>query len=231
MGVIYGYFAAADDDDAVRAVVREDGEPTATGYDGFDVNGMDPTTDLLPAEAALTGRSAETVQGDPRHGHLLASIDEGDLLCLTLTDSLRDALTDADQSLLREIAREWATSDVFWTPPGSGEPDRIPHTDGRLGQPGGGGRTTSLLLDLRLTSRWWQDIPYVLLKPWPVDQGVGGGMRALAGVMPPVGGHAACGSQTDACTGCILRHGATLGRDRDASTAPGAAGNVMHFAE
>ncbi|MEV6549183.1 hypothetical protein AB0M57_10780 [Streptomyces sp. NPDC051597] len=116
MGVIYGYFAAADDDDAVRAVVREDGEPTATGYDGFDVNGMDPTTDLLPAEAALTGRSAETVQGDPRHGHLLASIDEGELLCLTLTDSLRDALADADQSLLREVAREWATSDVFWTP-------------------------------------------------------------------------------------------------------------------
>ncbi|MEV6048801.1 hypothetical protein [Streptomyces xanthochromogenes] len=117
MGVIYGYFAAADDDDAVRAVVREDGEPTATGYDGFDVNGMDPTTDLLPAEVVLTGRSAESVQADPRHGHLLASIDEGELLCLTLTDSLRDALAGADRSLLREVAREWATSDVFWTPP------------------------------------------------------------------------------------------------------------------
>ncbi|MFK8906876.1 hypothetical protein [Streptomyces sp. YS-3] len=117
MGVIYGYFAAVDDDDAVRAVVREDGQPAATGYDGFDVNGMDPTTDLLPAEVVLTGRSAESVQADPRHGHLLASIEDGELLCLTLTDSLRDALADADQSLLRETAREWATSDVFWTSP------------------------------------------------------------------------------------------------------------------
>ncbi|MFD9485275.1 hypothetical protein [Streptomyces sp. NPDC059991] len=82
MGVIYGYFAAADDDDAVRAVVREGDEPTATGYDGFDVNGMDPTVDLLPAEVILSGRSAETVQADPRHGHLVATADDGQLLCL-----------------------------------------------------------------------------------------------------------------------------------------------------
>ncbi|MGW2787632.1 hypothetical protein ACWC3X_41660 [Streptomyces populi] len=122
MGVIHGYFAAADDDDAVRAVVREDGESTATGYDGFDVNGMDPTVDLFPAEVILSGRSAETVRADPRHGHLIAMADEGQLLCLSLTDALRDALAAADHGSLYDVARAWAASDVFPAPP---DPDGL----------------------------------------------------------------------------------------------------------
>ncbi|MFF3617409.1 hypothetical protein [Streptomyces sp. NPDC002580] len=122
MGVIYGYFAAADDDDAVRAVIREGDEPTATGYDGFDVNGMDPTLDLLPAEVILSGRSAETIQADPRHGQLLATAEEGQLVCLSLTDALRDALADVDQGSLHDVARAWAASEVFPTPP---DPDGL----------------------------------------------------------------------------------------------------------
>ncbi|KAB1990097.1 hypothetical protein [Streptomyces triticiradicis] len=122
MGVIHGYFAAADDGDAVRAVVREDGESTATGYDGFDVNGMDPTVDLLPAEVILSGRSAETVRADPRHGHLIATADDGQLLCLSLTDALRDALAAADHGSLHDVARAWAASDVFPAPP---DPDGL----------------------------------------------------------------------------------------------------------
>jgi hypothetical protein len=122
MGVIYGYFAAADDDDAVRAVIREDDEPTATGYDGFDVNGMDPIVDLLPVEVILSGRSAKTIQEDPRHGHLLATADDGQLFCLSLTDALRDALAAADHGSLHGLARVWAASDVFPTPP---DPDGL----------------------------------------------------------------------------------------------------------
>ncbi|MFD5519979.1 hypothetical protein [Streptomyces sp. NPDC127066] len=41
---------------AIRAVTREDDEPTATGHDGFDVDGTDPTVDPLPAEVILSGR-------------------------------------------------------------------------------------------------------------------------------------------------------------------------------
>ncbi|MEU6324333.1 hypothetical protein [Streptomyces sp. NPDC047009] len=122
MGVLFGYFAAADDDDAVRAVVRDDDEPTATGYDGFDVNAMDPTLDLLPAEVLLTGRTAEAVQADPRRGHLVALIEDGQLVCLSLTDALRDALAVADRASLRGIALDWAASDVFSTPP---DPDGL----------------------------------------------------------------------------------------------------------
>ncbi|WP_369383247.1 hypothetical protein [Streptomyces sp. cg36] len=122
MGVLYGYFVAADDDDAVRAVVREDGEAIATGYDGFDVNGMDPVTALLPAEVLLTGRTAEEVSADPRHGHQIAMLGDGEVLCLTLTEALRDALATADRAAFHKVAREWATSDVFWTPP---DPDGL----------------------------------------------------------------------------------------------------------
>ncbi|MGW0841281.1 hypothetical protein ACWD26_14135 [Streptomyces sp. NPDC002787] len=122
MGVLFGYFAAADDDDAVRAVVRDDDEPTAAGYDGFDVNAMDPTLDLLPAEVLLTGRAAEAVRADPRHGHLVAMVDDGQLVCLSLTDALRDALAVADRASLRGIALKWAASDVFSVPP---DPDGL----------------------------------------------------------------------------------------------------------
>ncbi|KOU33754.1 hypothetical protein [Streptomyces sp. WM6378] len=122
MGVLYGYFAAADDDDAVRAVVREDGEPIATGYDGFDGNGVDPVISLLPAEVLLTGRAVEVVEADARRGHVVAMIDEGEVLCLSLTDSLRDALASTDRASLHGVARDWAASDVFDTPP---DPDDI----------------------------------------------------------------------------------------------------------
>lgn len=68
MGVLYGYFAAADDDDAVRAVVRDDGEPSGTGYDQLVIKGIDPVVELAPAEALMTGRSAADVRCDPDMG-------------------------------------------------------------------------------------------------------------------------------------------------------------------
>ncbi|THA23355.1 hypothetical protein E6W17_41625 [Streptomyces sp. A1547] len=42
MGALFGYYAAADDEDAARAVVRQDGQPMGTGYDSFVVKGVDP---------------------------------------------------------------------------------------------------------------------------------------------------------------------------------------------
>ncbi|MFG3123288.1 hypothetical protein ACGFYO_14900 [Streptomyces sp. NPDC048201] len=122
MGVLFGYFTAADDAEAARAVVRDDDQAAATGHDGFDVNAMDPTSDLVPAEALLTGRSAEAVRTDPRNGHLIAMTDDGQRMCLSLTDTLRDALAEADRASLRRIALEWAASDAFPSPP---DPDGL----------------------------------------------------------------------------------------------------------
>ncbi|WP_327367486.1 hypothetical protein [Streptomyces sp. NBC_01217] len=114
MGVLFGYYAAADDEDAARAVVREDGQPpTGAGYDELVVKGMDPVLDLLPAEALFTGRSADAVEADPRHGHLVAMAEGGQVVSLSLTDSFRDSLARCDRDRLDDVARDWSASGVF----------------------------------------------------------------------------------------------------------------------
>ncbi|MFD9082773.1 hypothetical protein [Streptomyces erythrochromogenes] len=113
MGALFGYYAAADDEDAVQAVAREGGQPMGTGYDSFVVKGVDPVVELLPAEVLATGRTAAEVEADPRHGHLVGMVGDGEVLTLSLTDSLRDSLCRLDRRQLDEVARSWSTSGVF----------------------------------------------------------------------------------------------------------------------
>ncbi|MBT2441761.1 hypothetical protein J7E93_16895 [Streptomyces sp. ISL-36] len=113
MGALFGYYAAADDGDAARAVVREDGRPAGTGYDALVVKGVDPVVDLLPVEALVTGRTAGDVEADPRHGHMVGMAGDGEVVSVSLTDSLRDSLARFDRNQLADVAREWATSGVF----------------------------------------------------------------------------------------------------------------------
>jgi hypothetical protein len=116
MGVIYGYYAARDDQDAGRAIVREDEEPSGTGYDQFELKGIDPVTNLLPAEVLITGRSADAVNADPRHGHLVAMVGDGEVVSVSLTDTFRDALAGFDPELLDAVAQGWAASGDFYSP-------------------------------------------------------------------------------------------------------------------
>ncbi|MGW4825795.1 hypothetical protein ACWEP4_44890 [Streptomyces sp. NPDC004227] len=113
MGALFGYYVAADDEDAVRAVVREDGQPMGTGYDSFVVKGVDPVVELLPAEVLVTGRTADAVEADPRHGHLVGMVGDGEVVTLSLTDSFRDSLARFDRKQLGEVARGWSASSVF----------------------------------------------------------------------------------------------------------------------
>ncbi|MGW1374433.1 hypothetical protein ACWD6P_09155 [Streptomyces sp. NPDC002446] len=113
MGALFGYYAAADDEDAVRAVVREDGQLMGTGYDSFVVKGVDPVVELLPAEVLVTGRTADAVEADPRHGHVIGMTGDGEVVTLSLTDSFRDSLGRFDRKQLGEVARGWSTSSVF----------------------------------------------------------------------------------------------------------------------
>ncbi|NNN31903.1 hypothetical protein HLK59_16330 [Streptomyces sp. S3(2020)] len=113
MGALFGYYAAADDEDAVRAVVREDGLPIGSGYDSFVVKGVDPVVELLPAEVLITGRDADVIEADPRHGHLVGMVGSGDVVCLSLTDSFCDALAHLGRKQLGEVARGWFASGVF----------------------------------------------------------------------------------------------------------------------
>ncbi|MES5824525.1 hypothetical protein [Streptomyces sp. RG80] len=113
MGALFGYYAAADDEDAVRAVVREDGQPMGTGYDSFVVKGVDPVVELLPAEVLITGRDPGVIEADPRHGHLVGMVGSGEVVSLSLTDSFCDSLAHFDQEQLGEVARGWSASGVF----------------------------------------------------------------------------------------------------------------------
>ncbi|MFE7099503.1 hypothetical protein [Streptomyces erythrochromogenes] len=113
MGALFGYYAAADDEDAVRAVAREDGQPMGTGYDSFTVKGIDPVVELLPAEVLITGRTADAIKADPRHGHLVGTVADGEVVTLSLTDSFRDSLARVDLKLLGEVAHGWSASGVF----------------------------------------------------------------------------------------------------------------------
>jgi hypothetical protein len=46
----------------------------------------------------------------------------GEVLCLSLTDPLRDALANADRASLHGVTRAWAASGVFSSPP---DPDGL----------------------------------------------------------------------------------------------------------
>ncbi|MGA4545554.1 hypothetical protein ACPA54_36750 [Uniformispora flossi] len=117
MGVLFGYYAAADDQDAGRAVVREDDEPIGSGYDELVVKGIDPVVALVPAEVLVTGRTEAEVQADPRHGCLIAMVGDGEVVGVALTDVFRDRLAAFDRELLGEVAQGWAASGEFFSAP------------------------------------------------------------------------------------------------------------------
>ncbi|MGW4378700.1 hypothetical protein [Kitasatospora sp. NPDC004531] len=111
MGVMFGYFAAADDDDALGAVVRDDDEPFGAGYDGTVVKGIDPVVVLGPAEEWVTGRSGAELRADRRRAALVGTTEDGEAVVLTLSAVFRDALARLDDATSREIAERWATTD------------------------------------------------------------------------------------------------------------------------
>lgn len=119
MGVLFGYYAAADDEDAGRAIVREDDESIGTGYDELVVKDIDPVVGLASAEVLITGRSEEEVQADPRHGCLIATVGDDEVVSVALTDVFRDRLAAFDRELLGDVAQGWAASGDFF----SGAPD------------------------------------------------------------------------------------------------------------
>ncbi len=108
MGVLYGYYSAADDKDAARAVVREFHHAEGGGRDQHVTQGIDPVVELLPAEVLITGRAPEDVRSDPRRGALVGVAGEGRVVAVSLTDSFRDALAAFDVDLLDDVAMGWS---------------------------------------------------------------------------------------------------------------------------
>lgn len=136
MGVLYGYYSAGDDRDAVRAVVRaevhDDGVALAADYDPLVVKGVDPVVELLPAEVLITGRAAEDVQTDPRRGALVGMAGDGEVVAVSLTDTFRDALAAFDPRLLEDVAVGWARTSRTPAVPGASRGESDPRALGRF---------------------------------------------------------------------------------------------------
>lgn len=104
VGVIYDYFAAPSDDAA--AVVIETGPAE---FRKVETKGLDPVVVMGKLEALLTGRGYDQVVDDERSGELLAVEGDGEVLVLTVTDGLRDALAEPRE--VTDVATAWAETE------------------------------------------------------------------------------------------------------------------------
>jgi hypothetical protein len=127
MGALFDYFAADSDEEAASTIDRLGGpgaasDASARTFDTVSAKGIDPVVQLGTLEELLTGRPYDDIAAEPRSGHSVAIRDGGDVLVLTLTDSLTSALAEATPERLAEVAVPWSLTEEFW---GSAEPGML----------------------------------------------------------------------------------------------------------
>lgn len=134
MGLDLAYFTAPDDASAAQAESRPGGPlgwPVVTGtrrvglfrkepvldslgpaYEGFSARGYDPVVNLGTLEAILRDVEYESLEDDPRWGGSPSTDDppEGHAV-ISVTDSLRDALSSASEESLRRAADRWSETE------------------------------------------------------------------------------------------------------------------------
>jgi hypothetical protein len=110
MSVLSDYFSAPSDEAAARAVTDDLSQPA---YDVLETKGIFPDYHLVPVEVLLTGRSAEAVEEGPRHGRLVASVDDDQVVVVTVSDELTASLAAASGEQLAEAAGSWAQFEDF----------------------------------------------------------------------------------------------------------------------
>lgn len=112
MGVLYDYFSAPNDEQAVQVLEVEGGPTSAdSGFDAGTLGGIDPVVQLGTLEALLTGTPYDDVTDDPRAGHNLAMSEDYDRIVITVTDALATALAAADDARLAEVAEPWSQTE------------------------------------------------------------------------------------------------------------------------
>lgn len=119
MGNLYDYFAVADDHSAVATL--EHG-PDPERFEVLDGGGIEPAVQLGRLEALLRDIGYEAVAADPRQCTLLGSTGDEGPWVVTLTDTLRDALADADADHLARTAVPWSRTEEFY---GDGDADLL----------------------------------------------------------------------------------------------------------
>jgi len=110
MSVPSDYFSAPSDEAAARAVTDDLSRPA---YDVLETKGLFPDYHLVPVEVLLTGRSAEAVKEGPRHGRLVASVDDDQVMVVTVSDELTASLAAASGAQLAEAAGSWSQFEDF----------------------------------------------------------------------------------------------------------------------
>lgn len=110
------YFMAPGDAAARDTLALPPGERrVVTGsagdqYPTMSLVGMEPSIALVRLEELLTGRSSEEISGDPT-GVMLAISEEAMQSVVSITETLQQALTDADDDTLRKVAVPWSEPD------------------------------------------------------------------------------------------------------------------------
>ena len=103
MGVLFDYFAAADDASA-GAVVQQG---PADVFDTVSTQ-IDCLVALGYVEELLDGRPLAEQLDDPRTGGLVEQRADGEVAVLTISDAMRTALASAPNAELPHIARDWS---------------------------------------------------------------------------------------------------------------------------
>lgn len=110
MSVLSDYFSAPTDEAAARALTEV---LHRSAHDVVEANGLAPNYHLLPVETFLTGRSASAVKEGPRHGKVLASIDDFAVVVVTVSDELTASLAAASSERIAEAAESWSLFEDF----------------------------------------------------------------------------------------------------------------------
>ena len=133
MSLDAAFFTATSDAEAARAEDRPGGPlgwPAVAGhrrtgllrrepvrvelgpaYEGFGSQGYDPVVDMGTLEELLTGVDYDTVVQAARAGSPLSDADPSqEHGVLTLTDTLRDALTGMSEARLVEVVTAWSST-------------------------------------------------------------------------------------------------------------------------
>lgn len=118
MGVLYDYFRAATDGEAVDVFDWPTGPtcrpPGVEPKDSAELKNIDPHVMMGTLEALLTGGRYEDITARPRHSAPLRFSEDGGQGVMTVTDEFTSALAATTDDRIRAVAQPWSETEEFW---------------------------------------------------------------------------------------------------------------------
>ncbi|RSM62147.1 hypothetical protein DMH04_52910 [Kibdelosporangium aridum] len=112
MGLLTDYFSAASDELAATALHAPGGPLHAEPpFKTVEAKGIEPSVTLARLAMALTGEDYDVVTADPGWDRAVA--DDEEMYVCGVADKLRDALAQADDARLPQVAAQWAEAEEF----------------------------------------------------------------------------------------------------------------------